>query len=86
MAGDFNIITQPVEMRNFFDTLLQISGFDLAYSGPLFTWSNHQPDGFLVRKLDRVLINDNWLSRFAQNMVVFLALEVSDHCLAFIHL
>ena len=33
--------------------------FDHAFSGLVFTWSNHQNDTFLEKKLDRVLISDN---------------------------
>ena len=73
-------------MREFTDVMLQTSFFYLSYSGPLYTWSNCQLDGFLARKLDRVLINDNWLTKFAHSMVEFLVLEVSDHCPAFIQL
>ena len=53
----------------------------MYFFGPLYTWFNHQPDGF-----DKVLINDNWLPRFANSIVEFLTLEVSDHCLALIQL
>ena len=97
MVRDFNIITQLEEslpkvpivstkMKEFSETLLQISVFDHVYTGHLYTWSNHQLEGTLVRKLNKVLINDNWLSRFANSMVEFLAPKVSDHCPAIINL
>ena len=78
--------TISTEMKEFTDTLIKLSVHDHRFTGPLYTWSNHQPEGPLVRKLDTVLINDNWLPRFGHSMVEFLAPEVSDHCLALIML
>ncbi|KAH1037958.1 hypothetical protein J1N35_039701 [Gossypium stocksii] len=46
-------------MRDFQECLT-----DHVFNGPQFTWSNHQKDSFLARKLDRVLANDVWLSCF----------------------
>ena len=97
LSRDFNIVastmesspimlTISVDMKEFADTLIQLSVHDHAFTGPLYTWSNHQLEGPLVRKLDRVLINDNWLPSFGQSMVEFLAFEVSDHCPALIML
>ena len=97
LSGDFNIVASAMEsspimsaisteMKEFTDTLIKLSVHDHHFTGPLYTWSNHQPEGPLVRKLDRVLINDNWLPRFGQSMVEFLASEVSDHCHALIML
>ena len=40
----------------------------------------------MARKLDRVIVNSNWHSYFAQSNVEFLAPEVSDHCPAYIGL
>ena len=86
LSGDFNIIAHPSksfpkpqgvssEMREFTDAMIQLSIFDHVYTGLIFTWTNHQPDGFLARKLDRVLINDIWLSRFPHSSVEFLPLR-----------
>ena len=63
-----------------------LSMFDHAFTGPFMTWSNHQSGGFLARKLDRVLINDNWLSCFPDSSVEFLPPEVFDHCPGFVQL
>ena len=67
-----------IDMKEFADTLIQLSVHDHVFTGPFYTWSNHQPEGLLVRKLDMVLINDNWLPSFGQSTVEFLASEVSD--------
>ena len=99
LAGDFNIIAHPSEslnyngsqvvtsdIREFTECTLQLSVFDHAYTGPNFTWSNRQQDGFLARKLDRVLINDNWLTSFPHSTVEFLSPEESDYCAAMMQL
>ena len=67
-------------MRDFVDCRLQLSVFDHAYSDTFLTWSNHQDEEFLARKLDRVLINAHWQVQFAHSQVEFLPLEISDHC------
>ena len=99
LVGDFNITVHPLEsfnssgphvisadMREFIEVREQLAIFDHAYSGPLFTWFNKQQKGFLARKLDRALVNDDWISRFANSTVEFLSPEVSDHCLVIVSL
>ncbi|XVE56052.1 hypothetical protein DITRI_Ditri03aG0206000 [Diplodiscus trichospermus] len=99
LAGDFNIIAHPSEssdfngsqvitsdMREFIDCQSRISVSDHAYIGSFFTWTNNQHESFLARKLDRVLINDDWYLRFPHSRVEFLPPEISDHCLALIQL
>ncbi|XP_039009733.1 uncharacterized protein LOC120138287 [Hibiscus syriacus] len=54
--------------------------FDHHYIGPLFTWTNKQHDTYLARKLDRVLVNPNWIEAFPSSDVEFLAPGDSDHC------
>ncbi|XVE88838.1 hypothetical protein DITRI_Ditri19aG0100900 [Diplodiscus trichospermus] len=99
LAGDFNVTTQPTkssnydgsqaitaDIRDFIELRNHISIFDHLSTGPLFTWSNKQQEGFLARKLDRVMVNDNWPTYFPTSSVEFLALEVSDHCPSLIQL
>ena len=64
--------------------MFKLSIFDHAFTGPMLTWSNRHLDGFIARKLDRVLVNDNWCPLFTHSSVELLPLEVSDHCPAFI--
>ena len=97
-CGDFNFIAHPSKSSNFngFEvvnldiryTICHIKSFSFyhAFIGPNFTWSNHRLEGFIVRKLERVLINDIWLTSFLHSSMEFLTLEDSDHFPVMIHL
>ena len=90
LAGDFNVIahhsesskytdSQGANIKDFQDCLQALAVFDHVFIGPMFTWSNHQDETFVAKKLDRVLINDNWHLEFAHSSVDFLPPKVSDH-------
>ena len=90
LAGDFNVIahhsesskcidSQSANLKEFQDCLQELAVFDHVYFGPMFTWSNHQDETFVAKKLDRVLISENWHLEFAHSTVVILPSEVSDH-------
>lgn len=49
------------------------------YSGLHFTWQNNCGNRFLKRKLDRVLINDEWMAFFPSSHAQFLEFATSDH-------
>lgn len=52
---------------------------DLASLGAEFTWTNSQPDNLIAKKLDRVLVNDVWISQYSQSYAQFEPSGVSDH-------
>ena len=74
------------DVREFNECIQQLAVFDHAYNGPLFTWSNRQGDGFVTKKLDRALINAQWLFSFPSSKMEFLPPEAFDHCLVVIQL
>ncbi|KAL4291160.1 hypothetical protein GQ457_14G012080 [Hibiscus cannabinus] len=89
--GDFNVILNPDEssvpihgscrdIQDIRDCFQSIGLSDHAFSGPLFTWSNHQEDNPLARKLDRDIVNPAWYKRFMHSTVEVLAPGISDHC------
>ncbi|KAG5396635.1 hypothetical protein IGI04_018449 [Brassica rapa subsp. trilocularis] len=92
IGGDFNQIVHPAEhstpavnaftpqMLELRDTLIQLEVFDLRYQGPTLTWSNHQPDSPIAKKLDRLLITSPILNLFPNCTSVFLPPSFSDHC------
>lgn len=59
--------------------------FDLTYRGNNFTWWNKQEDNTIVKKLDRILINDNWLRLLPLSYGAFGDPEFSDHCPENVH-
>lgn len=92
LGGDFNQIIHPAEhsvpavnslnirMIELRDTLLQHDLYDLRYQGPTLTWSNHQPDSPIAKKLDRLLISSPILNLFPNCTSTFLPPLFSDHC------
>lgn len=71
---DFKTCINQMEMR------------DLRYYGTKFSWSNKQLNDPIARKLDRALINEDWLEIFPRSIANFLAPENSDHTLCCISL
>ncbi|XP_026452017.1 uncharacterized protein LOC113352411 [Papaver somniferum] len=54
--------------------------FDLAYSGCFYTWTNgHTDERKILSKLDRAIVNMEWVTRFSDSKVVFLEDGISDH-------
>ncbi|CAN1282632.1 hypothetical protein LINPERPRIM_LOCUS18124 [Linum perenne] len=53
---------------------------DIGYTGPEFTWSNlHQDHTLIDERLDRFLLNDQWLEQFPESSVIHLDPRYSDH-------
>ncbi|CAA7061592.1 unnamed protein product [Microthlaspi erraticum] len=89
--GDFNEILLPSEtsnpailrtnraMRLFGDCLTDVGLFDLPFHGPAYTWTNHQPTSPIGKKIDRCLVNGNWLATFPTSHCSFEAPLFSDH-------
>lgn len=96
VLGDFNQALNPEDsssgssrisggMEEFRTCLLSAHLFDLSYRGNHFTWWNKQELNPIAKKLDRVLVNDNWLQRFPLSYGEFLDPEFFDHCSSCAH-
>lgn len=66
-------------MRDFQNLVIHCHLTDMAYQGALFTWCNKREEGLICKKLDRVLLNEEALSRFNNAYSVFEPGGCSDH-------
>lgn len=73
-------------MRAFQEVVMDCSLADLAYGGAFFTWWNKRDEDPIGKKLDRALINDDWLRVFPNSYAYFDAGGVSDHAQCLIKL
>lgn len=78
-SGVDNLVRWPIGMREFQRMVLHCNFSDMGYQGPLFTWCNKREEGLVCKKLDRVLVNDVALHRFANAYSVFAPGGCSDH-------
>lgn len=90
LCGDFNTYITPNEnlggaadwnngMLEFKDCLTNTGLVDLKSVGVHLTWWNSSPQNPTYRKLDRVLVNSNWLTKFPLSLANFLQRGLSDH-------
>lgn len=90
--GDFNVIYHLNERSDYFDGMpvtFEVQDFqacvtateliDIHSGGCFFTWSNKRSEGFLTKKLDRVMTNIHWLDAFSDIHSTFLPPKFSDH-------
>ncbi|KAF8115392.1 hypothetical protein N665_0027s0008 [Sinapis alba] len=74
LIGDYNEILEgeehsgfedspriPQDMRDFQDDTRYCKLTNLGYQGSYFTWCNKREGGLIFKKLDRVLVNEEWL-------------------------
>lgn len=76
MANGLNV---DLQTRAFRETLLEASLVDLNYRGSTFTWWNRRKSCPIAKKLDRVLVNDQWSTVFPSSMCQFSEPDFSDH-------
>jgi hypothetical protein len=70
---------------DFGNCLNDIEVLDLNFSGCSYSWTNKsEVPRFVARKLDRVLVNEYWMSLFGRTIVEFLPGGISDHSPALI--
>ncbi|KAF9589479.1 hypothetical protein IFM89_024750 [Coptis chinensis] len=92
VIGDLNVILSPAEVLGgkpyeYNDgepvhDIINTQGFiDLGYKGYPYTWSNKRtaPDN-IQKRLDRALVNSEWLLLFPEAVLSHKAAIGSDHC------
>lgn len=93
IVGDFNYIIDPSEKKggnphkiskrfSFIQCIMDCELVDAGYSGSTFTLCNGWcPKRRIWQRLDRVLVNHNWLNLFDSTTVSHLVRTGSDHSL-----
>ncbi|XP_026428291.1 uncharacterized protein LOC113324182 [Papaver somniferum] len=91
ILGDFNAILEykdrlskteitASQYSDFFNCTQDAQIFDLAYTGCFYTWINlREGEASVMGKIDRVLVNLEWIHQFQDSMADFLNPGVSDH-------
>ncbi|KAK3204570.1 hypothetical protein Dsin_018616 [Dipteronia sinensis] len=91
VLGDFSVSRSVSEsiggcsrisggIEQFNDCLQSSELHDLRFSGFLHTLCNKRNNGCISRKLDIVLVNNDWLVKLENSKVIFLPPSISDHC------
>lgn len=96
LSGDFNVCLHTdemnsvsnfsIDMREFNDLIAALDVFDLNFTGKFFTWWDCNILHPTFKKLDRVLINPDWITAFPSSSAQFLRRGLSDHCPALVYL
>ncbi|KAF5189798.1 Dnase i-like superfamily protein [Thalictrum thalictroides] len=98
LFGDFNAckelsekeggtLLQPREVRDLCNCLIEANLFDIQATGCYLTWSNRSEDinRRTFKKLDRCVVNDEWVTAFDQSFANFIPQLVSDHSAIVVH-
>ncbi|CAN1177165.1 hypothetical protein LINPERHAP2_LOCUS32938, partial [Linum perenne] len=88
--GDFNAIRSSAEASNgsnggsssreFNDWINSNNFANHRVCGEWFTWLNNQDGKPISRRLDRVLVNQEWMLKFDKSRVTTTLPHLSDHC------
>ncbi|XP_059285696.1 uncharacterized protein LOC132039170 [Lycium ferocissimum] len=92
VCGDFNCILACEEKLGgkdhrltksipFIECLQDCDFRDVGYTGDCFTWSNERKEQKVIwKRLDRMVINNDWEDWFSKTSVQHLPRVFSDHC------
>ncbi|XP_074288589.1 uncharacterized protein LOC141613746 [Silene latifolia] len=92
VCGDFNSVTETKdriggsevvwsEMAPMRSMLSVCHLYDMKASGSYYTWNNkHENESKVYSRIDRVLMNDQWLNTFPEAVATFLPEGLYDHC------
>ncbi|KAL8503461.1 hypothetical protein ACS0TY_022272 [Phlomoides rotata] len=90
LAGDFNAVRNEVErvgrsgftnkreMEDFDKFIRDSNLIDLPLSGRSYTW--YRPDDSCKSRLDRFLLNEEWIACYPKAHLKGLPRSISDHC------
>ncbi|XP_074318712.1 uncharacterized protein LOC141655535 [Silene latifolia] len=91
LAGDFNTVINPakrlgantkhVDMDEFLDCISICGVADIGATSAYFTWTNKQdPSTRVFSRLDRFMVNQEWMNQFPNMMAHFHPEGLFDHC------
>ncbi|XP_074315690.1 uncharacterized protein LOC141651897 [Silene latifolia] len=91
VMGDFNNVlamnerigseTTNAELRGFQECVATCGLMDTPAQGAFFTWNNkHEVGDMVFSRIDRVLINNEWLPQFPDVSTTFHPEGLYDHC------
>ncbi|XP_074316134.1 uncharacterized protein LOC141652515 [Silene latifolia] len=91
VMGDFNNVLAMNERIGSEVTIAEMRGFqncvdarglmDIPAHGAFFTWNNkHEVGDKVYSRIDRVLVNDDWLLHFPESHTMFHPEGLFDHC------
>ncbi|XP_026395036.1 uncharacterized protein LOC113289838 isoform X3 [Papaver somniferum] len=79
-------VTHPHHARHVRNYVQQLGLIDLGYSGADITWSNHRSgDEHVSARLDRDLVNSQWINHYTTARLQHLIPIASDHCPILLH-
>nr|GEW09952.1 RNA-directed DNA polymerase, eukaryota, reverse transcriptase zinc-binding domain protein [Tanacetum cinerariifolium] len=69
------------DMEEFVDCVSNLEVIDLSSSGFFFTWSKNpnNPIPGIMKKLDKIMVNENFLNKFSDAHAIFLPYLTFDH-------
>ncbi|XP_074314470.1 uncharacterized protein LOC141649687 [Silene latifolia] len=91
VMGDFNSVLamderigseiSSAEMRDFQECVDVCGIGDIPAHGSFFTWNNKHDVGDMVfSRIDRAMVNDEWLLKFPDTIIMFHPEGLFDHC------
>lgn len=74
------------DMLEFEECINHIEVEDICSSGMQFTWTQKmlKPSTCILKKLDRVMVNGEFITKFSDTNAIFMPNLVSDHCPAIV--
>ena len=92
ISGDFNVTLDPKEHSNgssissndmieFRSCVEELEIEDMCSSGLQFTWTKslRNPNSRTLKKLDRIMINEDFLDKYPDAHSIFMPYLISDH-------
>ncbi|GMH29345.1 hypothetical protein Nepgr_031188 [Nepenthes gracilis] len=85
LLGDFNVVISPNEILGggFYKASAKAFGkciLNCLKSPGFYTWGNRrETSDFTIRKLDRILVNNDWIADISQSFGLFSSLGIFEH-------